>query len=800
MKNILILLFAIVLAAPAAAREKIRVACVGNSVTYGYGLRDREHTAYPVRLQALLGDGYDVRNFGHSGATLLRHGHRPYDRLPEFRAALDFKADLVVIHLGLNDTDPRNWPQYADEFIPDYRALIDSFRTANPQARVWICRMTPIFPGHSRFESGTREWHSLIQQRIGQIARTAGTGLIDLYEPLHCRPDLFADALHPNAEGADILARTVYGALTGDYGGLALPETYGDGMVMQRDRPLTVAGRANAGETVTVDFLSQRLTATAGADGRWSVTYPPQPAGGPYELHVHAKSGERRIRDVWTGEVWVCSGQSNMELRLREIATAREDIAAADTLARVRLYNMRAIVPTYAAEWDSARLDSVNRLQYVQPGRWERCTSAAAEDFSAIALHFGRVLADSLGCHVGLISNAVGGSGTESWIDRATLEREIPALLRDWKRNDHLQGWVRGRVALNTKRAANPLQRHPYEPAYLFENAIRPLADYGVRGILWYQGESNAHNVELHERLFALLEKSWRRHWKDRSLPFYFVQLSGIATRPSWPHFRDSQRRLAGRLPHTWMTVSSDLGDSLDVHPRRKREIGERLAASALCHTYGRATVPEGPAYKSFEREGGSLRLHFGYAEGLRAADGRLRGFEVAGADGLYHAAEARIEGNDVVVANDTVPEPCAVRYGWRPFTDANLTNGAGLPASTFRDERSPEAAGLKQPAAAERRQGVRPVCREVRKNAERRADNAKRGAAVANRIAKNPEYSADKSEKFARKVERYADAAEKYAEKAGKYADRPKRLRKETARFMKKTKRLSKEAGRLSE
>lgn len=687
-KRTLLLSLVCLLAAAGQAREKIRVACVGNSVTYGYLLKDREHTSYPAQLQQMLGETYDVRNFGHSGATLLRKGHNPYDRLPEFRDALDFKADLVVIHLGLNDTDPRNWPQHADDFIPDYRALIDSFRTANPRARIWICRMTPIFHGHHRFESGTRDWHALIQQRIEQVAHTAGTGLIDLYGPLHCRPDLFPDALHPDAEGAGILARTVYGALTGDYGGLSLPATYSDGMVMQRERPFSISGRANAGERVTVSFLARKQTVTAGPDGRWSVPFGPQPAGGPYELRVKAKSGERTVRDIWMGEVWLCSGQSNMELRLREIATAAEDIAAADTLSRVHLYNMPSIVPTYAVEWDSARLDSVNKLLYVLPGRWERCNSAAAAGFSAIGLHFGRVLADSLGCHVGLISNAVGGAETESWIDRTTLENDFPAVLRNWKNNDHLQDWVRGRAKFNTKRSDTPLQRHPYEPAYLFECAVRPLEHYPLRGVIWYQGESNAHNVELHERSFALLEKSWRRYWDNEQLPFHFVQLSSIATRPSWPHFRDSQRRLAERLPFTWMAVSSDRGDANDVHPRHKREIGERLASSALCHTYGRDIVPSGPAYRTFTREGRSLRLKFDFADGLRAAGDSLRGFEVAGADGLYHAAEARIEGNAVIVTADGVKEPCAVRYGWRPYTDANLENAAGLPASTFRDER----------------------------------------------------------------------------------------------------------------
>ncbi len=683
------LLLGLLCCTEAAAQKKTRVACVGNSVTYGYLLPEREKNAYPSQLQALLGDGYEVGNFGHSGSTLLRKGHRPYDRLPEFRQALDFKADLVVIHLGLNDTDPRNWPQHSEEFIPDYRALIDSFRTVNPAAKIWICRMTPIFHGHRRFQSGTRDWHALIQQRIEQIAATAGVGLIDLYEPLHKRPDLFPDFLHPNAEGAGILARTVYGAITGDHGGLRLPQTFGSGMVVQRERPFIVHGTANAGEEVRVKFASKKRRTTAAADGRWSVEFPAMKAGGPYEMTVEAASGARSFDDIWVGEVWLCSGQSNMEFRLEQIYTAKEDIARADNLARVHLYNMRSLCPTYAVEWDEARLDTVNKLGYILPAGWERCNSRTAAKFSAVAYHFGRVLADSLGCHVGLISNAVGGSPTEAWIDRTTLENDIPNILLDWRNGDYVQQWARDRAALNSKKSANPLQRHPYEPAYLFESGILPLERYGVRGVIWYQGESNAHNVELHERLFGLLEKSWRCHWQNDEMPFYFVQLSSIAPRGSWPHFRDSQRRLAETLPATWMAVSSDLGDSLDVHPRHKRQIGERLAASALHNTYGMADVAHsGPAYRSAVRKGGKLVLSFDHAEGMRPAGGeRFIGFEVAGVDGLYRPAEVSVKGRTLTVWSKEVKRPCAVRYGWQPFTRANLVNAAGLPASTFRDE-----------------------------------------------------------------------------------------------------------------
>lgn len=686
MKHILLSLFCLALCLPLAGRDRIKVACVGNSVTYGYGLKDRAHDAYPVRLQAMLGDKYEVRNFGHSGATLLTQGHNPYVKLPEFRAALDFKADLVVIHLGLNDTDPRNWPHHADEFIPNYRALIDSFRVANPKAKIWICLMTPIFHDHPRFDSGTRLWHGLIQQRIRQIAATDNVGLIDLYTPLHSHPDLFPDALHPNPEGALILVKTVFGELTGNYGGLQLPATYGNSMVLQRQRPIRIQGTANAGEKVSVNFHGRKADAVTDNFGQWSVSFPAEEAGGPYKMQVKARSGEKTLSDVWVGEVWLCSGQSNMELKLSQVLTGKEDIAAADTCSRLHFYDMPSIVPTYAMVWDSARLDSINHLQYVLPGNWQRANSKAAAHFSAIAFNFGRMLADSLGCHVGLISNAVGGSCTENWIDRATLEKEFPAILRNWKHNDFIMRWARERAAYNTQKATSQRQRHPYEPAYLFESAIQPLKGYDVRGVLWYQGESNADNIEVHERLFPMLERSWRDFFNQPNLPFHFVQLSSISTRPSWPHFRDSQRRMAETLPNTYMAVCSDLGDSLDVHPRHKREVGERLAFSVLNRTYGHKVAANGPRYQSMKIDGNAIVLRFADAEGMRAAQGtRLIGFEVAGADGIYHPAEATIKNNTVIVRSKEVKQPAAARYGWQPFTRANLVNAAGLPASTFR-------------------------------------------------------------------------------------------------------------------
>ena len=339
-KSILLIITLCLCVCSSQAAEKIKVACVGNSVTYGYGLQDREHDSYPVRLQQMLGKGYEVGNFGHSGATLLYKGHRPYIGLPEFHQALDFKPDWVVIHLGLNDTDPRNWPDWKEEFIPNYRALIDSFRLVNPEARILVCKMTPIFDRHPRFQSGTRDWHAQVQKAIEQVAHGAGAQLIDLFTPLHNRPDLFPDALHPNPEGAKILAKTVYSALTGDYGGLHLPPVYSSGMVLPRDEPLLLEGRANARSKIRRVLSKDGKVLDEGetfsrADGTWSMEMSEMKAGGPYTLtftatplnpdHYHFYYPEKypylldnltkaepqtlTIDSLYFGDIWLASGQ-----------------------------------------------------------------------------------------------------------------------------------------------------------------------------------------------------------------------------------------------------------------------------------------------------------------------------------------------------------------------------------------------------------------------------------------------------------------------------------------------------------
>ena len=684
MKRFLFACIALSLIAISLHAQKIKVACVGNSVTYGYGLDRPEVNAYPAQLQRLLGDEFEVGNFGKSGATLLNKGHRPYMQQEEFKKAIAFAGDRVIIHLGLNDTDPRNWPNYRDEFVSDYLSLIDSFRLVNPKCKIAICRMTPISNRHQRFESGTRDWYWQIQKSIEEIAEIANVSLIDLQEGLYNRPDLLPDALHPNIEGAGIIASKVYCALTGDYGGLQLSQLYSDNMVLQREEEIVLSGIANAGDVVTVTIGRQKKKAITSSNGKWSVVLDPLQTGNPYTLTISTSKKKYVFNNVLAGEVWLCSGQSNMAFMVKEGAEKREQLAKASSKPQIRFFDMKPRWLTNSEEWDVSALDSLNRLQYYKETKWQECTEQTAANVSAIAYEFGMMLSDSLHVPVGLIINAIGGSACESWIDRKTLEFSYPDILYSWKENDRIQPWVRERASLNVKQSSNKLQRHPYEPCYLFEAGIAPLAKYPVKGVVWYQGESNAHNIEVHEILFPLLVESWRKNW-NKELPFYYVQLSSL-NRPSWTWFRHSQRRMLKDIRCVGMAVSSDCGDSTNVHPTRKKEVGDRLARLALHDTYGKTLTPSGPQFRSVEFTNGAAFVTFDFNEGMHSSDGEsLKTFEIAEHEGVFFAAMAEVVDGRIKVWSKEVKNPRFVRYGWQPFTRANLVNKEGLPASTFR-------------------------------------------------------------------------------------------------------------------
>ncbi|SFH00734.1 GDSL-type esterase/lipase family protein [Pedobacter insulae] len=664
--------------------QKIKVACVGNSVTAGYLLPNPLQNSYPAQLQQLLGNNYEVGNFGLSGATLLKKGHRPYNKTKEFINLLNFKADIAIIHLGLNDTDPRNWPNFKDEFQSDYQWLIDTLKQGNPHMKIYICSLSPIFSGHSRFKSGTRDWYWQIQEKIESIAKVNHLPLIDLYAALHNRPELFADNLHPDKRGAGIIAKAVYQNITGDFGGFKLDPLFADHMVLQRDQLIGVYGTANANDQIEVNFNNMIRRVVTDRTGKWKVQFPAMKFGGPYNLTIVSGTQTRRLKDILIGDVWLCSGQSNMAFPLKSAANGINTIANLNKNLPIRLLKFNAIAETDNISWDQQTLNALNELAYFS-ATWTNLEPNTVADFSAVAYYFGEKLAKQVNVPIGLIQMAVGGSTLESWIDRKTLEHDdlLVDLTNNWRKSDFMQEWARGRADMNLKNAGNPKQRHPYEPAYNYEAGISKLIKFPIKGIIWYQGESNAHNVELFNHEMPVLVKSWRKHW-NADFPFYYVQLSAI-DRPSWPYFRNAQRKLQSLIPNAAMAVSSDLGDSLNVHPVHKREVGERLARLALKNTYHQNIKASGPDAVKAIRKGNLIVITFNHAQKLQPSNGSiLKGFEIEDDKGNRLLVKANIYKNEVHLTIPPNRIVVKVLYAWQPFTRANLVNEVKLPASTF--------------------------------------------------------------------------------------------------------------------
>ena len=671
----------------AAQKNAIKVACIGDSVTAGYLLSDAVKESYPSQLQILMGEKYEVKNFGYSGATLLKKGHKPYYKTKEFADALAYSPDIAVIHLGLNDTDPRNWPNYKEEFDADYSWLIDILKKQNPAVKIYICRLTPIFNDHSRFKSGTRDWFWQIQSHIPNIAKANQVGLIDLHEKLYPRPDLFPDALHPTKEGAAIFAQTVYENITQDFGGLKLAAVFTDNMVLQRNQPIQIYGTANGGDTIEVTFKQQKKNVIVDKYGKWKISFPALTKGGPYEMTVQSKATKIVLKNILVGDVWFCSGQSNMAFQLQNSENGSAEAKKIGANSTIRLFNAKAIQDTDETAWDAATLAKTNQLQFFS-GSWSVCDSISAKEFSAIAYYFGKNIAHEENVPVGLIQVAVGGSPIESWIDRYTLEHDdkVVDILTNWRKSDFVMPWVRERANVNLKNATNAKQRHPYDPCYNFEAGVEAFTKFPIKGVIWYQGESNAHNVELYEHLMPTLVESWRKAW-GTAFPFYYVQLSSI-DRPTWPAFRDVQNRLQNKIPNSGMAISMDYGDALNVHPIKKKEVADRLALLALRYTYGKAVTANGPsALKAFQN-GDNILVSFAFAKQLTTADKKeLIGFELVNDKGIHIQDKAAIVKNQVLITIPKGEKIKTVLYAWKPFTKANLVNEAGLPCSTFKLE-----------------------------------------------------------------------------------------------------------------
>lgn len=482
------------------------------------------------------------------------------------------------------------------------------------------------------------------------------------------------------------------------------PDPYfADSMVIQRDAPVVVRGTADAGESVSVTFAGSSASVRADSKGVWSAKLPAKPANAKgAELVIKGAKNTVTLTDVLVGDVWVSAGQSNMEWTLARDKDGRAALAgAADDALRLLTYEK----PGSDVGSKALGKDANKRLhaEHYYSGTWARDAKKSAAPSSAVAYWFGKKLRAETGVPIGLVGYSIGGAPLEAFFPVDGLKKHYPKKLQgDWMKNNELPKWCATRAGQNLAKVvdapADSLgKNHGYKPGFAWEAGMGRIAGIPVRGFLWYQGESNAiepARVQEYPALQAAMATEWRERWGDPKLPFYFVQLSACEGRDrlNWGEFRDNQRLGVALIPPpAGMAVSYDFGPPLkgksDVHPNEKKPVGERLARLALRDVYGKKDIiVSGPAPLKATARGSELTVSFDSAKGLKASSGdALAGFEVAGADGKFAPAQAKIVGETVVVSAKEVASPKAVRYAWASWCkEANLVNAEGLPASTF--------------------------------------------------------------------------------------------------------------------
>lgn len=486
-------------------------------------------------------------------------------------------------------------------------------------------------------------------------------------------------------------------------GDVTIASIFSDHMVLQRDMEIPIWGTADEGEEVTIQLADQTAVCVA-AGGKWTVKLKPIPAGGPHNLTVKGKN-TLTIADVLIGEVWICSGQSNMVWAIKDS------------------FEPQPVISNSAD--DGLRLITVPRVSKDEPqnaieATWAACGPANIEAFSAVGYYFGKHLRDTLKVPVGLINTSFGGTPAEAWTSREKLE-SIPelssAILGNYKQaidgypmalakyKEDLSKWQEEAAKAKAEGKPDPPaprgpvdpSTNPQRPCGLYNAMIAPLVPFAIRGAIWYQGESNAERAQQYATLFPAMIQDWRARWGQGDFPFFFVQLAPfmrIVKEPgesSWAELREAQRLTSIRVPNTAMAVITDVGEELDIHPRKKKEVGDRLALAARKLAYGESIIYSGPTFKELKTDGNKAIVHFdNIGGGLVAKDGPLTGFTVAGQDNKFFNATAEIVGDTIVVQAPEVPNPVNVRFGWANFPVVNLWNQAGVPATPFRTDELP--------------------------------------------------------------------------------------------------------------
>ena len=476
---------------------------------------------------------------------------------------------------------------------------------------------------------------------------------------------------------------------------------FSDGMVLQSEKPIAVWGKAAAGAEVEVVLDTCSAKNQAGADGKWRVNLDPRHAGGPYEMKIKVGAQEMVFKDVMIGQVWLCSGQSNMVLEVSKTSEANAPVEN-DPLLRVFTLGRKS----------SAQPDENMSIKSVEKLYWIGTRADTVASFSAVAYHFGKAIREATGEAVGMIVSAVGGTEIDTWTDLETLKSnpELSGIVDRWETHlkqlpeleaEHAKKLAEWTIeAEKAKSEGVAPKRQPPAPMKAgsrnalsanFNAMLYPLIPYTVRGFLWYQGENDGvpARANLYEKNFPAFIQSLRHHWKDETLPFYYVQVANYGNRdsdsPSMAATIREAQRMALKLPHVGMAVTIDIGEAKDIHPKNKKDVGLRLARHALANEYGKSIQKSGPLVKSATRSGESILVEFTDAEGLNVPDQQAPAqFEVRDESGRFTKVDAKIDGEKVVITWPKEKSASSVRYAWAANPLANLYNAAHLPASPF--------------------------------------------------------------------------------------------------------------------
>ncbi|MCA9034440.1 MAG: sialate O-acetylesterase [Planctomycetaceae bacterium] len=486
---------------------------------------------------------------------------------------------------------------------------------------------------------------------------------------------------------------------------LKLPAVFSDAMVLQRNQPVHVWGWANAGSQIRVRIANQSHDATTNGDGRWDVMLTSLDAGGPLKMEVSGDGGMISLSNILVGEVWLCSGQSNMAMTVAGVQNAEDEIAGAD-IPTLRMFTVRSGHST--------------QPQADCQGKWINSHPNSVGSFSATAYFFGKRLHEELQVPIGLINSSVGGTSIESWTSLSAQQAvpEISPRLAAWENDDRtyepasakvryekqLEAWVEQKTAAEQagrkpprrpQLAVQPSKDRNY-PSNLFNGKIHPLVGYTIKGAIWYQGENSAGRgfANLYGVQLRTLIDDWRTRWGQGEFPFAWVQLPNFRAeqkQPSessgWVEVQEGMLRTLA-VPNTGMAITVDVGEANDIHPRNKQAVGSRLAQWALATQYGKNLVPMGPTYRSASVKDNRMIISFDHVgDGLRADKELLDGFAIAGPDHRFVWADARIDGDKVVVWHDDIAKPQSVRYAWASNPKISLYNSANLPASPFRTD-----------------------------------------------------------------------------------------------------------------